>query len=222
MRFAEAARSAGILAVLCHALWGCASAPAPAGKGGPAAATPAARAPARHESMEGAVEPSVQRAFDAALDALNAGQRDQAERELRALTVSQPDLGGPHANLGLIYRDRGKLPEALAEFEQAVRLNPQQAVYVNQLGITYRQAGDFRKAREAYEKAIALDPSYAEAYLNLGILLDLYLWDSAHALDLYDRFLALSPGGDERVSKWIADIKNRNRQANTVSRKEQP
>ena len=101
-----------------------------------------------------------------------------------------------------------------------MQLNPQQPVYWNQLGISYRQAGEFGKAKEAYEKAIALDPSYAMPYLNLGILFDLYFWDPAHALELYDHFLTLSPGGDDRVTKWIADIKNRRPRADTASRKE--
>ncbi|HEY1391815.1 MAG TPA: tetratricopeptide repeat protein, partial [Methylibium sp.] len=124
-------------------------------------------------------------------------------------TQSNPELGGPHANLGLIYGRAGKLPEAVAELEQATRLSPQQPQYFNQLGIAYRRQGQFAKAREAYERAIALDPNYAAAYLNLGILSDLYLWDGQRALELYDRYLALSPGGDAQVSKWVADLKNR-------------
>jgi tetratricopeptide (TPR) repeat protein len=111
---------------------------------------------------------------------------------------------------------------AAAELEQAARLNPQQAGYFNQLGVAYRRMGQFRKAQEAYEHAVALDASHAEALLNLGILFDLYLWDSARALTHYERYLGLSPGGDDRVGKWVADIKNRVRRkdAESVSRGE--
>jgi Flp pilus assembly protein TadD len=80
---------------------------------------------------------------------------------------------------------------------------------LNERGITLRQQGEFAKAREAYEKAIALEPNYAVATLNLGILQDLYLWDTTQALTLYERYLALSPAGDAVVSKWVADLKNR-------------
>ena len=110
----------------------------------------------------------------------------------------------------------------MSELEQAVRLNPQQPVFLNQLGITYRQQGQFEKAREAYEKAIALDPSYPAPYLNLGILFDLYFWNSKHALEFYDRYLALTPGGDDKVVKWVADIKNRSQQGGKLNRREQP
>jgi Flp pilus assembly protein TadD len=164
----------------------------------------------------------VQRKFDAALDALNAGHAEEAANAFLALTRSNADLGGPHANLGIIYRQEGKPAEAVAELEQAVQLNPQQPVFLNQLGISYRQQGQFAKAREAYEKAIALDPNYPAAYLNLGILFDLYFWDSKRALELYDRYLALTPGGDDKVVKWVADIRNRSQQGGKLSRQEQP
>ncbi len=238
MRFADTPRRWGVVVALCAGVTGCASVAepleairqavaAPAGASpaaSAAAATPMpttgpAAAPAKPEP-EVPVSPTVQRAYDDARGALRAGRVDEAERGFRALAKSEPQLGGPHANLGLIYRQAGKLPEAVAELELAVRANPQQPLYFNQLGVTYRHQGQFAKAREAYEQAIALDPSYASAHLNLGILHDLYLSDGKRALDLYDRYLALSPGGDPLVSKWIADLKNRKPLPITVSRKE--
>jgi Flp pilus assembly protein TadD len=242
MRFADGLRSCGLLAALCAAISGCASVapPKPAPEPQPAASaqspaqssaqSPAQSSPAQSTAGAGAraqetpsgISPSVQRKFDAALDAMNAGHAEEAAKTFQALTRSNADLGGPHANLGIIYRQEGKQAEAVAEFEQAVRLNPQQPVFLNQLGISYRQQGKFAKAREAYEKAIALDPNYPAAYLNLGILFDLYFWDSKRALELYDRYLALTPGGDDKVVKWVADIKNRGQQGGKLSRQEQP
>ena len=166
------------------------------------------------------VSPAAQRAFDDATRALKAGRTEEAERGFRALTQSNPELAGPHANLGVIYRQANKLPQSATELEAAVKLSPRQAVYANQLGVTYRQQGQFEKAREAYEKAIALDPNYAAPHLNLGILHDLYLGNGARALELYDRYLALSPGGDPIVTKWVAELKNRKSTALTTGAKE--
>ncbi|MEO8921501.1 MAG: tetratricopeptide repeat protein, partial [Caldimonas sp.] len=101
------------------------------------------------------VNPDAQRAFDIASSALRSGRTDEAERGFRTLTQSSPELAGPHANLGVIYRQAGKLPEAVTEFQAAIRLSPAQPVYLNQLGVTYRQQGEFAKAREAYQRAIA-------------------------------------------------------------------
>ena len=184
-----------------------AATPAPA-----AASAPVAAVAARPEP-EAPVSPAVQRSYDDARRALRAGRLDEAERGFKAIAQANPDLGGPHANLGLIYRQAGKLPESASELQQATRLNPKQAVYFNQLGITWRQQGEFAKAKEAYERAIALDPGFAAPLLNLGILYDLYLWDVAQAGDLYGRYLALTPGGDPTVTKWVADLKNRKQPA---------
>lgn len=170
----------------------------------PAAATPT---PARTDGAP--VDPNAQRAFDAARRALAAGRLEDAERGFRALTVSNPELGGPYANLGLIYRRTGKYAESVTALEQATRLSPTQARYFNQLGISYRYAGQFEKAREAYRQALALAPDDATVCLNLGILYDLYLWDAPQAQVYYERYLALTPGGDATVSKWITDLKNR-------------
>jgi|SRR5882672_2519081 len=182
----------------------------------PAPAAAAATAPA----AEAIVNPAAQLAFDQARAALAAGRTEEAERAFLALTRSNPDLAGPHANLALIHRQQGKLADAVAELEQAVHTSPNQPVYYNQLGITYRELGQFAKAREAYDKAISLDPNYASAYLNLGILYDVYFWNSKRALELYDHYLALTPAGDEKVRKWVADIKNRAQKQSVLSRKE--
>jgi Flp pilus assembly protein TadD len=188
-----------------------------------AASAPATAAVARPVVADAPVSVAVQRSYDDALRALRAGRNDEAERGFRAIAQANPDLGGPHANLGVIYRQAGKLNESVSELEQAVKINPSQPIYFNQLGVTYRQLGKFDKARDAYEKAIALDAGYAAPTLNLGILYDMYLGDGPRALELYSRYLALSPSGDAAVSKWVADLKNRKAAAPgtvTASKKE--
>ncbi|HEY0820548.1 MAG TPA: tetratricopeptide repeat protein, partial [Rhizobacter sp.] len=174
-----------------------------------AAAPASAPAPKPAEPELAPVPPAAQRAFDDARRAMRSGRMDDAERGFKALIQFHPELGGAHANLGLIYRQANKLPESAAALEQATRLSPRQPVYFNQLGITYRLQGQFAKAREAYERAIELDGNYAAAVLNLGILHDLYLWDPKRAAEHYDRYLAMSAGGDATVTKWAADLKNR-------------
>jgi len=221
MRSADTSRWALLAVLCCVGVAGCSSTPAlpaqqpePAAKpqataSAPAASAPAAVAAQTRSEPEAAIPPAVQKAFDDARRAMRAGRMDEAERGFKAVVQFHPELGGPHANLGVIYRQANKLPEAVAELELAVKASPRQPVYFNQLGIAYRLQGQFAKAREAYERAIDLDANYAAATLNLGILNDLYFWDGKRALELYDRYLALTPGGDATVTKWVADLKNR-------------
>ncbi len=226
MRFASLSWRLGA-ALLVGAAAGCstvsggmssiAGAVTPSGTSAPSTA-PARPAP---PVFEAPVNPTTQRAFDDASRALRSGRVDEAERAYKSLAQANPELGGPHANLGVIYRQNGKLTESASELEQAVKLNPRQPIYLNQLGITYRQQGQFAKARDAYQRAIALDPGYAAAALNLGILYDLYLGDTPRALEQYARYLALAPS-DATVTKWVADLKNRKPGPITVSRQEKP
>lgn len=230
MRFADrSVRFVALVAVMLAAA-GCATvretspAPKPAAEPvKPQASTPSPAATATPAAPKEPppVDPAAVRAFDAARRALAAGRTAEAERGFAALTKSHPDLAGPHASLGLIHRQAGKYAEAIAALERAVQLAPQRADLHNQLGITYRMAGQFAKARAAYERAIEADPNYALAWLNLGILEDLYLWDRQRALALYERYLALAPAGDDNVRKWVADLKNRMPQKSAVAQKEQ-
>ena len=186
---------------------GSASAAAPAAS---AASAPEAAASAGPQpASTGPIAPATQRAYDDALALMRAGHAADAERMFRALAQSDPELAGPHANLGLLARQAGRLPEAVKELEKATELAPGLAVAWNQLGLAYRANGEFTQARDAYEHAIALDPNYATAVLNLGVLDDLYLAEPAKALELYTRYLALTPAGDPVVAKWVADVRNR-------------
>jgi Flp pilus assembly protein TadD len=197
-----------------------ASAPAAAASVATAPAAAAVAAPAAvvaRPASTGPIAPATQRAYDDALALMRAGRAADAERGLRALTQSDPDLAGPHANLGVLARQAGRLPEAVTELEKATTLAPGLVVAWNQLGLAYRQTGEFAKARGAYDHALALDPNYATAVLNLGVLDDLYLGEGARALELYTRYLALTPGGDPVVAKWVAEVKNRKPAASSTA-----
>ncbi len=206
MQYAERLMSVALLALL----GACASAPAVVKKPVEAVQQVVNTVVAAVPTVTDApVNPQAQAAFDAARAQLRAGRTAEAERGFRDVIARHPELGGAHANLGLILRNAGKHDESIAALEQAVKLSSKQPVFHNQLGVSYRHKGQFDKAREAYEQAIALDASHADAHLNLGVLQDLYLGDHTLALVHYERYLALSPAGDAAVGKWVADLRNR-------------
>ena len=184
-----------------------ASAAAPAASAASAAAKAVADAGGSPAST-GPIPAATQRAYDDALALMRAGHVADAERGFRALAQSNPELAGPHANLGVIARNANRLPEAVSELEKATTLAPGHAVAWDQLGLTYRQAGEFTKSRDAYQHALAINPDYAAAVLNVGVLEDLYLAEPAKALELYTRYLALVPG-DPVVVKYQADVRRR-------------
>lgn len=205
MRSVERVMAPALLAML----GACASAPEVAKKPVEAVQQVVTTAVAAVTPAEAPVNAQAQAAFDAARGHLRAGRMAEAERGFRDVIAKHPELGGAHANLGLMLRNAGKHDESIAALERAVKASPKQPLFHNQLGVSYRHKGKFDKAREAYEQAIELDSNYADAHLNLGVLLDLYIGDNTLALLHYERYLALSPAGDAAVGKWVADLRNR-------------
>ncbi len=99
----------------------------------------------------------------------------------------------------LLYFERGNLnsalecyEEALADYDEAIRLEPRGAgAHINR-GNTLCDLGRHEKALAAYNKAIALDPENADAYNNRGnVLRDLDCHKKA--LEDYDTAIALDP-----------------------------
>ena len=64
-----------------------------------------------------------------------------------------------------------KLVEALADYEGAVRLDPNNAQYWNRRGFVKSQLGRLEEALEDYDKAIELDPQFVKAFYNCGAVL---------------------------------------------------
>ena len=170
---------------------------------------PSTTAPVAETKPAAPVSADVQAQFDRALQVQRSGRSDEALRLWTALAAAQPGLGGVHANIGLIHGRAGRNADAVAALERAVDASPTQPRFFNELGIAYRGNGQFAKAQQAYERALELDTNHAAALLNLGILHDLYLGNGAKALELYERYLTLAPGGDAAVTKWAADLRKR-------------
>jgi len=173
------------------------------------AESPAANA----EQAEPQVNAESLQMYQQALAALGAGRYAEAERALLAVIRREPELAGPHANLGILYARTGRPEQAFGSLKEAIRLNPNRAVYYNELGMMSRREGRFDEARGYYAKALELDPNCAHAHLNIGILYDLYLQDPAKAMQHYQRYRDLTPSEAGTVTKWIADLQQRGRAA---------
>jgi len=76
-----------------------------------------------------------------------------------------------HSSLGVALDERGRPDEAIAHFQQALRVNPRLAHAENNWGIALAKQGRWEEAARHYEAALRIDPRYAEAHANLALAL---------------------------------------------------
>ena len=113
----------------------------------------------------------------------------------------------------------GYFQQAKAYYQSAVSANSSNYHALNRLGATARQLGQFRQALAYYDQSVRIRPTFAKAYLNRGILYDLYLGDKPAALRDYQHYQQLNRSNNRPenrlVKGWLADL---NRQLAKVSR----
>ena len=73
-------------------------------------------------------------------------------------------------NLALVLRRADRLPEALAELERALAIEPRPEAHYT-MGVIYWHQGDLDRAAAALRAAIAIEPKYADAHDALGNVL---------------------------------------------------
>ncbi|HXK01464.1 MAG TPA: tetratricopeptide repeat protein [Verrucomicrobiae bacterium] len=89
----------------------------------------------------------------------------------RALAVTDRNYMA-HNSLGAYLLDRpGRLPEAIGHFEQAIRIDPRNAVAQNDLGLALLRMDRLPEAREHLEQAVRLKPDSFESHNNLAAAL---------------------------------------------------
>jgi len=103
-----------------------------------------------------------------------------------------PESWMVRANLGEAFFQRGRIPEAIEQFEAAVKINP---LYDNahyDLGNALSQTGRIPDAIDQYETVLRLNPTYANAYYDLGNAL---VRDHRipEATDRFEKALQLNP-----------------------------
>ena len=101
---------------------------------------------------------------------------------------------------GVIQRNSGKQPEAIATFTKLTEDYPELPEPYNNLAVLYAGLGQYDKARAALEMAIRTNPSYATAHENLG---DVYARLASQA---YNKALQLD-GANAAVPPKLALIR---------------
>ncbi|KPJ98300.1 MAG: hypothetical protein AMK71_11615 [Nitrospira bacterium SG8_35_4] len=85
-----------------------------------------------------------------------------------------------HNKRGASFLSNGDLNKAFVEFQEALKVNPENRETLNYLGYISYRYGKNEEAVSYYKKALAIDPNYSEAVNNLGVTYAaLEQWDKA-------------------------------------------
>ena len=90
--------------------------------------------------------------------------------ELKQKLAASPRDVPTLVELGNMYQDASKYPEAIEFYERAEEVRPDANVLTD-LGICYRSAGQPEKALDAFRRAVRVDPSQWQALFNEAVVL---------------------------------------------------
>jgi tetratricopeptide (TPR) repeat protein len=120
----------------------------------------------------------------------------------RALFASVSKVTGQRDNFsgvgtistgGKVSADQKRVyDQAIADFTQAIRLDPDNAATYRERGNAYSDKGDYDRAIADYNQAIRLDPNFTLAYTNRGVVYH-YKKDYDRAIADYNQAIRLDP-----------------------------
>jgi tetratricopeptide (TPR) repeat protein len=139
---------------------------------------------------------SLQATFSAAEQAFVGGRLEEArDHLLRLEKVGHPAI---HHLRGLIEHRLGNMTVAVAHYEQAARLAPNDPQIANNQGNVLRQLGRFDEALRSYDRALLLAPTMADTLLNRALLLE----DMGRVQEARAGFEAMARSHPDDVRAW--------------------
>ena len=158
----------------------------------------------------------------AALDSYSKAQMEQfdkaIERKVKNLELEQrkkATLQYINPELGLAAKERGNqafregnFPNAITEYEEAIKRDPTNAPYHNNLAAAFLKVGLFNDAKRHVERSIELDSKYVKAWAKKGDI-EFFMKEYHKSLESFKTGLQLEPDNSlckAGLSKTIAKI----------------
>jgi serine/threonine-protein kinase len=135
---------------------------------------------------------------------LQQSKAAEAASYYRAALSLRPETGSIHYALGCMYLNLRLWDPCIAEFEQAIRLDPGNAWCYNRLGVAYQwMGGRDDEAIEQFRKSIRLDPNIGWTHHHLAVSLERKGLVDEASLEFREA-LRLAP---ENRAEWKRDLR---------------
>ena len=157
---------------------------------------------------------SLQGVFEAGVAAEKSGRLDEAEKDFRQVLRQGGKVAAVYNNLGIVYQLRGEHVRAIAQFREAIRLQPDFLAPHVLLGASLLAVNNVPEAIKEFERAVKLDPKQLQARAELAKAYE-QANNFAAMLDQYRALRKLAPDDPEyaylagqaylRVAAWCLD-----------------
>jgi tetratricopeptide (TPR) repeat protein len=146
----------------------------------------------------------------AAIPVGNAATRpmlDEAQvSAMRTIAERDPKNVESRVQLGNLFFDAERYPDAIKWYEEAVALNPNDPNVSTDLAVSYYYTNQADKSLAQFERSLKADPRHVKTYLNMGIVKAFGTQDMKGAAAAWEEVLKLAPGSaDAQAAKRALD-----------------
>ncbi|MEK7485684.1 MAG: tetratricopeptide repeat protein [Planctomycetota bacterium] len=106
--------------------------------------------------------------YDSELSSFSSQIEYVLKKLLQHLVLDSPKTAFDYFQQGVINSYRKKFDEAISDYTEAIRLNPQLSEVYSNRGVAKQKKKDLEGAIADYTEAIRLNPQSADAYINRG------------------------------------------------------
>lgn len=131
-------------------------------------------------------------------------------KALEATAAQNPKDAQPRVQLGNMFFDGEKYPEAITWYEQALALNPGDTNVSTDLGVAYYYTNQADRALKQFDHSLSIDSKHIKTLLNVGIVRAFGKQDLAGAGKAWQQVVELAPDSPEgqAAKKGLEGIKS--------------
>jgi tetratricopeptide (TPR) repeat protein len=116
---------------------------------------------------------------------------------LEAVAQRDPKNAVARAQLGDLYYDSGKYPEAIKWYQESLSLNPKDVNVSTDLGVSYYYNKDTDRAIQQLQHSLEIDPAHPKTLLNLGVVRAFGNRDLKGATEVWQKLVEVAPQSPE-------------------------
>ena len=114
-------------------------------------------------------------------------------RALQSVVERDPKNASARTQLGDLYYDAGRYPDAIKWYQESLAINPKDVNVSTDLGVSYYYNKDTDRAITQLQHSLEIDPSHAKTLLNLGVVRAFGKRDLKGATEAWQKLVEVAP-----------------------------